>query len=110
MIIFELIDDGLWYRGVITSVSSENMIDVTYIDFGNCDTVPLSDVRVLKEEFLSDPQQSISCSLANVKPLHGNSWSEESVASFETLVLQKQLVAKIVKKGITAEAISTLQT
>lgn len=97
--IFEFVEDGLWYRSIITAVRKDKMVDVTYVDYGNSDTVPLSNVRVLKEEFLNDPLQSILCSLVNVKPLHGTSWSEASVARFEALVLEKQLVAKIIKKG-----------
>ena len=94
-----LTEDSLWYRSIITAIPSDATVDVTYVDYGNCQTLALSDVRVLKAEFLKDPLQSIPCSLANIKPVEGTCWPKAAVARFEELVLQKQLVAKIVKKG-----------
>ncbi|XP_054707798.1 tudor domain-containing 6-like [Uloborus diversus] len=54
-------EDGVWYRGQIMEENSNNF-NVFFIDFGNTELVPKSDIRFLSEEFRC-PKFSICVSL-----------------------------------------------
>ena len=55
--------DGLWYRAVVESVTSDFEVKVRYIDYGNSDIVLLSDVRQLSRKFYELPVQAVRCRL-----------------------------------------------
>ena len=74
-------------------------MDVFYIDFGNSATLPLSKVRTVKEELSQIPAQAIQCSLSSISPVSGTEWPHASVERFSSLVMQKQLIGKVIKKG-----------
>ncbi|KAK4880286.1 hypothetical protein RN001_008432 [Aquatica leii] len=42
--------DTNWYRGLVSSVEEEN-VTVTYVDYGNSETVAITEVRELTQEF-----------------------------------------------------------
>ncbi|PFX27913.1 Tudor domain-containing protein 1 [Stylophora pistillata] len=92
-------DDDLWYRGRITKVTDDQSVEVFYVDFGNTVTLPLSKVRTGKEELSQLAAQAIQCSLSSISPVSGTEWSDASVERFSSLVMQKQLVGKVIKKG-----------
>ena len=74
-------------------------VEVCYVDFGNCETVPLSKVKTIKEEWTELPAQAIQCSLASISPVSGATWPDATVDMFKNLTMQKKLVGKVVKKG-----------
>ncbi|XP_069092185.1 tudor domain-containing protein 6 isoform X2 [Pleurodeles waltl] len=90
-------EDGKWYRAVITNevcmdgVHPEGIayVDVAYVDFGNKESVPVSDLRSITGEFLQIKSQAFQCSLYNrIQPIGNNPfvWVDEAVASFEEFV------------------------
>lgn len=89
----------MWYRGRITKVVGGQFVEVCYIDFGNCETVPVSKVKTMKEEWTQLPAQAIQCSLASVSPVSGAIWLDGTVDRFKNLTMQKKLVGKVIKKG-----------
>lgn len=89
----------MWYRGRITKVVDDQFVEVFYVDFGNSETVPVSKVKTIKEEWTELPAQAIQCSLASITPISGPTWPEAVVARFKNLTIQKMLVGKVIKKG-----------
>ncbi|KAG5879378.1 hypothetical protein JTB14_032084 [Gonioctena quinquepunctata] len=92
--------DNKWYRAEVLNISEENSVklaELYYVDYGDTDTVPCSDLYELRTDFLRLHFQAIECFLARVEP-SGDSWSEEAVDKFEewTHVAQwKKLSAKM---------------
>ncbi|XP_033001256.1 tudor domain-containing protein 15 [Lacerta agilis] len=81
--------DMHYYRAVIREVM-DNSIDVCFLDFGNTETVPLFNVRVLLPEFLELPALAICCSLANAFPIE-DIWIKKETDFFKSIVFDKPL-------------------
>lgn len=89
----------MWYRGRITKVVDDQFVEVFYVDFGNIETVPVSKVKIIKEEWTELPAQAIQCSLTSISPVSGPTWPDAVVARFKNLTIQKMLVGKVIEKG-----------
>ncbi|XP_072173774.1 tudor and KH domain-containing protein-like [Diadema setosum] len=90
--------DQSWYRARVLGLLENDMVDVYYVDFGDCAAVARSDVCLLRGDFLSLPFQAVEFSLAGVQPI-GDQWAEDAITHFEALtsVAQwKPLMAKII--------------
>ena len=61
-------NDGYWYRSEVVSITSFDIVEVLYVDYGNSAQVPLASVRRPKAHYLILPAQSLNCRLANLKP------------------------------------------
>ena len=48
------------------------LLQVFYVDYGNSEWVPSSDVHDIQQEFLHLPLQAIECRLAGARPLEDN--------------------------------------
>ncbi|KAL9980435.1 hypothetical protein ACROYT_G009026 [Oculina patagonica] len=90
--------DGLWYRGLITKVLYSQHLEVSYIDFGNCEMVPVSKVKSITSEWFKLPTQAVRCSLASISPVSGAEWPDVTVDRFKDLTMQKKLVGKVIQK------------
>ncbi|NXA15806.1 TDR15 protein, partial [Sapayoa aenigma] len=88
--------DGYYYRAVVTQVFCVN-ITVYFFDFGNTDTVPCHDVKVLLPEFSDLPALAICCSLACTFPVDGV-WVKKETDFFKSVVLNKLLLLRVVGK------------
>ena len=114
-------EDGCWYRSTVQDESSEGLT-VRFVDYGNSETVPASQVFELQPKFLETPVQAIECSLASIED---NTFTEENVSVFSGLVMGKELLVSFVKqlnpqkwevnlqegeRGIDALFLATLQT
>ena len=82
--------DGSWYRAKVTALTAE-VASVLYFDYGNSTEVPVSDLRVLDEQFRSEPLQALKCSLNGIRPLGNETeWTKECCTKLtETLLEQK---------------------
>ena len=89
-------EDKRWYRGVITNAKTSG-IEVYFVDYGNTEVVPTSDVRVLQSELQAWEVQSFCCSLSNCHPV-GSQWSEGAAGVFTELTADKQLKAHIISR------------
>ena len=76
--------DGCWYRCQVIEVSG-NSATLFYVDYGNTDTVPLSDLFHLDPMFTSLPAQAVHFSLEGVHPSSRSEWSSESVEYFKSI-------------------------
>ena len=86
--------DDLWYRALVTAVQKSDA-EVYFIDFGNSEVVPFSKLKQLSPEFAKLPAQAIPCSLSELAPVGGATWSEEVVEKLFELVYGKSIVAQI---------------
>ncbi|XP_026759540.2 RING finger protein 17 [Galleria mellonella] len=60
-------EDALWYRASILEYSeAKNQIKVKYVDYGNIEVIPLSDVREISDEFTDLPPSTITVKLHGV--------------------------------------------
>lgn len=55
-------EDLKWYRAMIKSVEENNAI-VEFVDYGNTESVDLTKIKVISEEFLKLPMQAVHCKL-----------------------------------------------
>ena len=88
--------DQQWYRSIIESVDSSG-VKVHFVDWGNSETVPATNILLLKQEFLDTPCQAIHCQLADAFPV-GTDWSDRSITCFSSLILDKALSAQFLSE------------
>ena len=85
-----------WVRGEILSISSDETATVKLVDFGVYEKIPISQLRALKDEFLTVPVFVLESSLANVYPCSTNSqWSPECTSVLTSLCSSKTLIAEV---------------
>ncbi|XP_071961579.1 tudor domain-containing protein 1-like [Antedon mediterranea] len=92
--------DNCWYRTRIIDIypsvnGSEVEVKVVYVDYGNCERLPLNRLRYLLPEFASLQAQAICSGLAKVKPPGVKSWSHEHTLFFVKLVVNQNLTATV---------------
>ncbi|XP_061478675.1 tudor domain-containing protein 15 [Rhineura floridana] len=88
--------DMHFYRAVIREVV-DSSINVCFLDFGNTETVPLFDVRVLLPEFQEFPALAVCCSLANAFPIE-DIWIKKQTDFFKNIVFDKPLTLHAIAK------------
>ncbi|XP_016894980.1 uncharacterized protein LOC103391161 isoform X6 [Cynoglossus semilaevis] len=101
-----------WCRSQVTKicgVSEENhkedgheasiKLEVKRLDYGDTACLSLQHIRALTPEMAVLPLQAIQVSLANVTPLNGREWSEESVGWFKDMVHNRTLYARLYPHG-----------
>ncbi|KAJ7045614.1 hypothetical protein C8F04DRAFT_1334181 [Mycena alexandri] len=89
--------DGSWYRAKIRRVSAlKKEAEVTFIDYGNQDTVAFSNIRPLDPKFRSLPGQAHEARLSFVKLVGPESeYYTEAIERFRSLCEGRKLVANI---------------
>ncbi|XP_026135386.1 uncharacterized protein LOC113113424 [Carassius auratus] len=96
----------MWCRGQIIRVrqmsrgpSSRDCrdvkVEVRRIDYGDVVWVSLWEVKELSGETTSIPVQALQVSLANVRPVNGETWSFEAISWFKSKVQNKTLYARL---------------
>ncbi|XP_058035572.1 tudor domain-containing protein 15 [Ahaetulla prasina] len=88
--------DKFFYRAVIRQIVDNN-VDVYFLDFGNTDTVPLFDVKILLPEFQELPALAMSCTLANAFPIE-DLWTKKETDFFKTVVVDKPITLHVLAK------------
>jgi len=89
--------DGSWYRAKVRRSSAlKKEAEVTFIDYGNQDTVAFKDMRPLDSKFASLPGQAQDARLSFVKLADASSeYGPEAVDRFRLLCEGRKLVANI---------------
>ncbi|KAG1734762.1 uncharacterized protein EDB91DRAFT_1146762 [Suillus paluster] len=96
--------DGSWYRARIRRTSAvKKEAEVTFIDYGNQDTVAFSNIRPLDPKFRSLPGQAQDARLSFVRLVSSESeYHADAVQRFRQLCEDRKLVANIDhKEGTT---------
>ena len=79
-VIARSVQDDNWYRAVVIDASDEN-ITVLFIDYGNTEDVPLSNLRKITDERFLEPATCITCKLHNVRnvnEINAKEWLEQN--------------------------------
>ena len=85
-----------WFRGAILSISADDTATVKLVDCGTHEKIPISELRLLKDELLQMPVFVLESSLANIHPSsEDGQWSPECSGILESLCRSKALVAEI---------------
>ncbi|KZO98957.1 transcription factor [Calocera viscosa TUFC12733] len=87
--------DGQWYRAkVVRSSPVKKEAEITFIDYGNQDTVAFSQMRPLDSKFKALPAQATDARLSFVKLVGSDSeYGEEALQRFHSLCEGRKLIA-----------------
>lgn len=67
-------EDHSWYRARITESSNKDdtsQVEVIYVDFGNHEPLPVSQLRTLRKEHAELPMMAVLCALDGAVPSGG---------------------------------------
>lgn len=71
-------EDKVWYRSLVTEVIADQLVRVSFVDFGNTEELPFSEIRRIPDHMVQLPMQAIQCTLAAVKPIDKEiGWSND---------------------------------
>ncbi|XP_077607183.1 tudor domain-containing protein 15 [Crocuta crocuta] len=88
--------DRHFYRAVITEINGYK-INVYFLDYGNTDSIPFFDVKVLLPEFCELPALAMCCSLAHIFPIE-DIWVKAAIDYFKKIVLNKAILLQVLAK------------
>ena len=90
--------DKVWYRALVTDVVGDQLVQVTYVDFGNSEELPFSEIRRIPDHMVQLPMQAIQCSLALVKPIDQESgWSNDCNAFLSDVCTLNRYRMKVIE-------------
>ena len=78
-------DDKVWYRAEVTSFD-DDVVNVCFVDYGNTETIPMSEIRPITAELVELPQQAVCCSLSGIEATGGDEYDKASSIRFQELV------------------------
>lgn len=88
--------DNSWYRGKIRKIVGKTDYDVVFIDYGNQETVSLTNIRPLDDKFRALPGQAQDARLSFVKLLDTSSdYFEDAIDRFRSICEGRKLIANI---------------
>ncbi|XP_071965838.1 tudor domain-containing protein 15-like isoform X2 [Antedon mediterranea] len=85
-------EDGGWYRGEVTEVTEQSGL-VFFIDYGNSEHVPWTDIKTTCIEATVLPAQAVKCRLALPEDMSNK---EELSIKFQEAVADKLLIAEFI--------------
>lgn len=86
-------EDGKWYRAVVIS-KQKDQLQVQYIDYGNIETLPLEQVKQIRNEWVDDiPAQGILCVLSDITEV--KPFNTEELKRLTNCMLDCSLLMKI---------------
>ncbi|XP_068793103.1 tudor domain-containing protein 6 isoform X3 [Struthio camelus] len=91
-------EDSLWYRAVVKEKTSDNLISVHYIDYGNTSVINVDQVCRLPEDSSSIPAISIHCLLGGLKCKKTKDWAEKTMLYFSQRTSDVQITCEFVEK------------
>lgn len=88
---------GWWWRAqVIGLLMKPDEVEITWLDYGGKTTVPTTNLKQLRQDFMQLPFQAVECYLDNVVPHQGeSSFSMTACATLEELSQSNVLTARI---------------
>ena len=88
--------DGNWFRAKVESVGSGGSLDVLFVDFGNRETVSLSQIRPMAAHFVDLPVQVLQCGLCGVTAGEAMDPDPAACSLFNELVTSSTMTCRIV--------------
>lgn len=92
-------EDELWYRGQVLSCAlQDNVVEVTFVDYGNSESVAVSDILSIPPKFVVVSKQSLTCQMSDSTGCAMTNWSPELLKKFEELTESSEyLTATVVQ-------------
>ena len=81
--------DGVWYRAELDCVNDDYTLEVTFIDFGNSESVSLYDTRKITDDLAAIPKLATKCTLYGMDEPARN-WSADCIQFCNGLMLNKR--------------------
>ncbi|XP_061170939.1 tudor domain-containing 6-like [Saccostrea echinata] len=79
--------DGSWYRCRVDTHDPDHQVTVTYVDYGNRETITYNKLRNLQPQWCTLPGQAIVCTLDGVVPhMDSKFWSQQAVDKTKELL------------------------
>lgn len=98
--------DERWYRVQVVSFDeSSHFCYVKFVDYGGYATLPLTDLRKIRSDFLKLPFQAIECYLANIIPRGFLEWPYGSESALFDLLSEPNLTITCRMLGIAEDQI-----
>ncbi len=94
-------DDQKFYRAEILCVNHNGTIDVRFLDFGNRETLLISQLHNLQPIFLTLPKQALFFSMKNIVPSGSSTWSDGAVAFLREKIMNRNIKVEIVNGDCT---------
>lgn len=94
-------EDQTWYRASVSGLNPDGGVHMTYIDYGNSETIPRGEigkrVRYLEKELLRYPlMRGVTCSLSRVSTEGKRySWNPRAHDAFVRYVVEKEFRARL---------------
>ena len=89
-----------WYRAQVVTFdpAAGSGVDVLLVDYGDCESVPLTRIRTLPQGFVTLPKQAITCSLSGVKPAveEDSKWRPEAMEKLKELAVESKFMTATV--------------
>ena len=98
-------EDGRWYRARVSHIPGEGSFRVRFVDYGNQEVVPVSELRPFKQEFQYIPAQAIHCCLVGFEG--GEAKEVRLVEKFRGLVENRRLIA--MHRGVRSEGVTVVE-
>lgn len=90
--------DKVWYRALVTNVSADQSVRVAYVDFGNSEELPFSEIRRIPDHMMQVPMQAMRCSLAAVRPGdQQQGWSDDCIAFLSDTCILNRYRMKVIE-------------
>ena len=97
MVVVRHSEDQQFYRAEVLCVNNDGTADVRFVDFGDRETVLVTQVRHIQPVFLTLPIQALRFSLEGVAPSgHALSWGAKAIAYLKTKILRREVETKLV--------------
>ncbi|XP_065488636.1 tudor domain-containing protein 6 [Caloenas nicobarica] len=91
-------EDSLWYRAVVKEKTSDNLISIQYIDYGNTSVINVDQAQRLPKDLSSIPAISIHCFLGGLKCKTNMDWAEKAALCFIKRTRDVLLTCEFVQK------------
>jgi len=101
-------EDRYYRLQVVNYDISSDCCEVKFLDFGGYETVDVSDLLQIRQDFMNLPFQAVECYLSNViPPASGTEWPYESIILLEEMTRGKTISCREI--GLTEDSIPIVQ-
>ena len=90
--------DGSWNRAIVNKVTETGKVDVTFVDYGNGETLALLCIRAIPQQFLLLPRQARKCSLSGLVPPLIGPWPAATIDYLKKRILNEACLARMDKE------------
>ena len=94
LFIFTFVFQGFWYRAELKKVGPEDAV-VYFVEYGDCQVVPISHVRKLPRILQSIPFMAIPCKMAAV---HLDHWPQKSIDIMKNICRPEKLCQAVFRE------------